>query len=50
MLQSSTSHIWPYPAYIYKKGTWAATDILYFSPDIPITFMNELKGEVFRIG
>ena len=50
LLQSSSSHIWPYPAYLYGKGTWAAVDILYFMYDIPITFMGEIDGEVFRIG
>jgi len=49
LLQSSTAHSWPYPAYLYGKATWAAVDILYFMPDIPITFMGEIEGEVFRI-
>lgn len=50
LLQSSSSHVWPYPAYVYQKGTWAAVDVLFFLSDIPITFMNEIKGEVYRIG
>ena len=50
LIQSSSSHIWPYPAYVYGKATWAAVDILHFISDIPITFMNEIKGEVYRIG
>lgn len=33
LLQSSTSHALPYPAYLYGKGTWAAIDILFFMPD-----------------
>ena len=44
LMQSSTSHSLPYPAYLYGKGTWAAIDILFFMPDIPITFMGELDG------
>lgn len=24
-------------------------DILYFMPDVPITFMGEIDGEVYRI-
>ena len=44
LLQSSTAHSWPYPAYLYGKGTWAAVDILYFMPDVPITFMGETDG------
>lgn len=50
LIQSSSAHQWPYPAYLYGKGTWAAVDILYFMPDIPISFMGEIDGEVFRIG
>ena len=50
LLQSSTAHSWPYPAYLYGKGTWAAVDILYFMPDVPITFMGEVEGEVYRLG
>jgi len=34
---------------LYGKGTWASIDILYFMPDIPITFMNEIEGEVYNI-
>lgn len=50
LMQSSTSHSWPYPAYLYGKGTWAAVDILYFMPDIPITFMGETIGDVLKLG
>jgi starch synthase len=50
ILQSSSAHQWPYPAYLYGKGSWAAVDVLYFMPDIPITFMGEIDGEVYRIG
>ena len=50
LMQSSTAHSLPYPAYLYGKGTWAAIDILFFMPDIPITFMKELEGEVYKIG
>ena len=50
MMQSSTNHQWPYPAYLFGRGTWAAIDILHFLPDIPITFMNEVKGDIYRLG
>jgi len=43
-LQSSSAHVWPYPALIFKRGTWAAADILFFMPDVPITFMGEIDG------
>jgi hypothetical protein len=50
IMQSSSAHNWPYPAYMYGKATWAAVDILYFMPDIPITFMGEIDGEIYRLG
>lgn len=50
LLQSSTSHSLPYPAHLYGRGTWAAIDVLYFMPDVPITFMGEIDGEVYNIG
>ena len=50
LLQSSTAHSLPYPAHLYGRGTWAAIDILYLMPDIPITFMGEIDGEVYNIG
>jgi hypothetical protein len=50
LMQSSTAHSLPYPAYLYGKGAWAAIDILFFMPDIPITFMGELDGQVYKVG
>lgn len=50
IMQSSSAHSWPYPAYMYGKASWAAVDILYFMPDIPITFMGEIDGEIYRLG
>ena len=50
LMQSSTAHSLPYPAYLYGKGTWAAIDILFFMPDVPITFMGELEGDIYKVG
>ena len=50
LLQSSTAHSWPYPAYLYGRGAWAACDILFFMPDVPITFNGEVDGEIYRLG
>lgn len=49
LMQSSSAHHWPLPAFLYGKGTWAAVDILYFMPDIPFTLMGEINGEVYKI-
>ena len=35
---------------MYGKASWAAVDILYFMPDIPITFMGEVDGDLHRLG
>ena len=48
LIQSSSSHSWPYPAHLYERATWSAVDLLFFMPDIPMTFMDEIKGSVFR--
>lgn len=50
LMQSSTSHTLPLPAYLYGQATWAAVDTLFFMPDLPITFMGELEGEVYKVG
>lgn len=42
VVQSTTYHTWPYPALLYKKGTWAAVDLFFFLNDIPMTFIGEL--------
>ena len=49
-MQSSTSHALPYPAYLYGKGSWAAIDILFFMSDVPITFMGEIDGDIYKVG
>lgn len=48
LIQSSSSHSWPYPAHLYGRGAWSAVDVLFFMPDIPMTFMGEIFGHVFR--
>jgi len=48
LIQSSSSHSWPYPAHLYERAIWCAVDMLFFMPDIPMTFMDEIKGSVFR--
>eukprot|EP00826_Nyctotherus_ovalis_P018630 TRINITY_DN1559_c0_g2_i1.p1 TRINITY_DN1559_c0_g2~~TRINITY_DN1559_c0_g2_i1.p1 ORF type:complete len:671 (+),score=215.16 TRINITY_DN1559_c0_g2_i1:215-2227(+) len=48
LVQSSSSHIWPYPALLYGRGAWSAVDVLFFMPDIPMTFMDEIYGSAYR--
>ncbi|KAL4507061.1 hypothetical protein ABPG72_001854 [Tetrahymena utriculariae] len=49
VIQSTTYHTWPYPALLYKKGTWAAVDLFFTLCDIPMTFIGELDGHAFKI-
>jgi starch synthase len=48
IIQSLTYHSWPYPALIFKRGTWAAIDLFFTIMDIPMTFLGETEGDVFR--
>ena len=49
LVQSSSGQVWPYPALLYGKGNWSAIDLLFTLPDIPMTFMNEIDGEAYRV-
>jgi glycogen synthase len=48
IIQSSTGHSLPYPALLYGRGAWAAVDVLFFMPDIPMTFIGEQAGFTYR--
>ena len=48
LIQSTTSHIWPYPILLYKRATWPIIDLFFLLPDIPMTFIGENEGEAFR--
>ena len=48
VIQSTTDNCWPYPAYLFRRGVWSFIDLIFFLPDIPITFMGEISGHAFR--
>lgn len=48
LIQSTSSHAWPYPSFIFKKATWAFIDLLFFLPEIPMTFIGEQDGKAYR--
>eukprot|EP01054_Gregarina_sp_Poly1_P010510 Gregarina_sp_Poly_1__10509@NODE_771_length_6345_cov_302_800414_g302_i1_p1_GENE_NODE_771_length_6345_cov_302_800414_g302_i1NODE_771_length_6345_cov_302_800414_g302_i1_p1_ORF_typecomplete_len1506_score271_50Glyco_transf_5/PF08323_11/2_1e35Glycos_transf_1/PF00534_20/2_6e21AMPK1_CBM/PF16561_5/1_8e20Glyco_trans_1_4/PF13692_6/1_4e09Alphaamylase/PF00128_24/3_8e05Glyco_trans_4_4/PF13579_6/0_022Glyco_trans_4_4/PF13579_6/9_5e03Glyco_transf_4/PF13439_6/9_8e03Glyco_transf_4/PF13439_6/0_029Melibiase/PF02065_ len=48
-VQSSCSHSSPLPALLYGRGAWPATDFLFFSSDVPATFMGEVEGQSYRL-
>ena len=49
IVQSSSGQMWPYPALLYGRGNWSAIDLLFTLPDVPMTFMNEIDGEAYRV-
>ena len=49
LIQSSSGQVWPYPALLYGRGNWSAVDLLFSLPDIPMTFMDEIDGEAYRV-
>lgn len=49
LVQSSSGQVWPYPALLYGRGNWSAVDLLFALPDIPMTFMDEIDGEAYRV-
>ena len=34
---------------LYGRGNWSAIDLLFSLPDVPMTFMNEIDGEAYRV-
>jgi len=49
IVQSSSGQVWPYPALLYGRGNWPAIDLLFTLPDVPMTFLNEIDGEAYRL-
>ena len=48
LIQSTSDHSWPYPAYLCQKSVWSFIDLFFFMPDIPMTFMGEVDGHIYR--
>lgn len=48
VVQSTSSHVWPYPAFMFKKATWAFVDLIFFLPEVPMTFIGEQDGKAYR--
>jgi len=49
ILFPSSTHHSPYPLSIYNAGAWAAVDMLYFLPEIPITYIGEQFGWYYHV-
>jgi len=48
VIQSSSGNSLPYPALLYGKGAWPAAEVLLLMPDIPMTYIGEQDGHVYR--
>ena len=48
-IQSNCGQVWPYPSLLYGRGNWAAVDLLFTLPDVPMTFMGEIDGDSYRV-
>jgi starch synthase len=44
ILLYGSSHYTPYPTAMYGVGAWAAVDLLFLLPEVPITFVGEQAG------
>ena len=49
LIQSSCGQVWPYPALLYGRGNWSAVDLLFSLKELPMTFMDEIDGEAYRV-
>jgi hypothetical protein len=49
LVYPSSSHFLPYPTSIYGPASWAAVDLLYFLPELPMTYHPEWKGWTMNI-
>jgi len=44
ILLYGSSHYTPYPTAMYGAGAWAAVDLMFLLPEVPITFVGEQAG------
>jgi len=49
LVYPSSYHFLPYPTSLYGPASWAAVDLLYFLPEVPITYHPEWKGWTMNI-
>lgn len=48
LLNSTTSPIWPYLPFIFKKATWAVIDLFFLLPHLTITSGYEYLGKTYK--
>jgi hypothetical protein len=48
MIHSTTSPVWPYLTYIFKRAMWAVVDLLFLLPGLTITSGLEQVGRAYK--
>ena len=48
LIHSTTSPVWPYLSYLFKKATWAIIDLFYFLPALVMTSGLEHSGRAYK--
>eukprot|EP00026_Physarum_polycephalum_P000161 Phypoly_transcript_00161.p1 GENE.Phypoly_transcript_00161~~Phypoly_transcript_00161.p1 ORF type:complete len:2059 (-),score=306.68 Phypoly_transcript_00161:106-6282(-) len=49
LIYPSSSHHTPYPLAFFGHGTWSAVDLLFFLPELPLTYIGEQNGWVHNV-
>ena len=48
MVNSTCTHLSPYPGMLYGRRAWLAVDMLHFLPEIPMLIYGEERGRAYR--
>ena len=48
LIHSTTSPVWPFLAYIFKKATWPVVDLLFLLPGLVMTSGLEENGRAYK--
>ncbi|KAI0565636.1 Starch synthase [Gracilaria domingensis] len=48
MVNSTCTHLSPFPGVLYGRRAWLAVDLLYFLPEIPMQLFGEESGKAYR--
>jgi hypothetical protein len=48
IIQSTTSPVWPYLTFIFKRAIWAVVDLLFLLPGLTMTSGLEQVGRAYK--
>lgn len=49
MVNSTCTHLSPFPGVLYGRRAWLAVDLLHFLPEIPMHVYGEERGRAYRL-